>query len=108
MLTTPQLYPCTRRRCRVLPGALGGGRSPTADNGPILPPGHTRQYLWPSMAVMTGGAPGIEWVGPGMLLSLTQHVPCTPTEQGQLSSHQTFTLDLRAHSFLVFLSAPPY
>lgn len=38
----------------------------------ILPPGDTGQCLGTPVFVTTGGAPGVEWVGSGMLLSPQQ------------------------------------
>ena len=51
---------------------MGGQLDQRVSPGPIWSPGHI-------CGCHTGGSPGIEWVGPGMLLNLIQH-PGRPPE----------------------------
>lgn len=81
-------------------GGWGGGGGQVPDGGDSVSRA-LQAVPGTSVAVTTVGAPGVQWVGPGMLLS----PPLQPSRPS--SCRRPPPLDLQAHFFLLF-PLPPH
>lgn len=80
-------------------------------SGRFCPPGDTGQHLGTSTVIATRGTPGIEWLGPGMLLHVPQcpgHPPQRVSQRHQCQGKRCLTrhtLALTLEQFLAFAKA---